>query len=138
MALDTQLLRSSFDLVATRQPRLTSRFYEIFFERYPRARALFGRNTARAQEEMLQRALIAVLDHIEDAQWLVETLGALGAKHVNYGVTEEMYGWVGESLLATLAEVAGADWTPELAAAWTEAYGAISGLMLRGASQVAA
>lgn len=138
MALDTQRLRSSFDLVATRQPELTRRFYEIFFERYPQARALFGRNTARAQEEMLQRALIAVLDHIEDAEWLIETLGALGAKHVNYGVTEEMYGWVGESLLATLAEVAGEDWTPELAAAWTEAYGAISGLMLRGASQVAA
>jgi nitric oxide dioxygenase len=40
-----------------------------------------------------------------------------------------MYGWVGASLLATLAEVAGDEWTPELATAWTDAYGAIAGLM---------
>jgi hemoglobin-like flavoprotein len=59
----------------------------------------------------------------------------MGAKHVDYGVTTEMYGWVGESLLATLAEVAGADWTPPLAIAWTEAYGAIAGLMQMGAAE---
>jgi hypothetical protein len=28
-----------------------------------------------------------VLDHLEDAPWLTDTLGALGAKHVGYGVT---------------------------------------------------
>jgi hemoglobin-like flavoprotein len=26
----------------------------------------------------------------------------LGARHVGYGVTEAMYGWVGDALLATL------------------------------------
>jgi hypothetical protein len=43
-----------------------------------------------------------------------------------------MYGWVGESLLATLAEVAGPAWTREHAEASTEAYGAIAALMKRG------
>jgi hemoglobin-like flavoprotein len=61
--------------------------------------------------------------------WLKDTLGALGTKHVDYGVTREMYDWVGTSLLATLAEVAGPAWTPELQAAWSEAYGAIASLM---------
>jgi hypothetical protein len=37
--------------------------------------------------------------------------------------------WVGASLPETLASVAGDDWTPELAAQWTEAYGAIAQLM---------
>jgi hemoglobin-like flavoprotein len=82
------------------------------------------------QAEMLTGALVAVLDHLEDAPWLVSTLGALGAKHVGYGVTREMYDWVGGCLLATLAEVAGPVWTPELNAAWSEAYGAIASLML--------
>ena len=40
-----------------------------------------------------------------------------------------MYGQVGDALLATLAEVAGNDWTPEIRDAWAEAYGAICGLM---------
>jgi hemoglobin-like flavoprotein len=135
MSLNVALLRSSFDLVVERQPQLTHRFYEILFDRHPRAKALFGRNTAVAQEKMLTDALVAVMDHLEDAPWLTSTLKGLGAKHKGYGVTDEMYGWVGASLLATLAEVAGQDWTPALATAWTEAYGAIAGLMQSGAAE---
>ena len=78
---------------------------------------------------MLTDALVAVIDHLEDAPWLTGTLAALGAKHKEYGVTPEMYGWVGASLLAALAEAAGKDWTPEAEKAWTDAYGAIVGLM---------
>ena len=133
MSLDVQLLRSSLDLVVERQPAITPRFYEILFERYPAVRPLFGRNAAKAQAQMLQEAIVAVVDHLEDATWLEQTLGAMGRKHVDYGVTEEMYDWVGASLLATLAEIAGEAWTREVEAAWTAAYGAIAGLMLKGA-----
>jgi hemoglobin-like flavoprotein len=135
MSLNVALLRSSFDLVVERQPQLTHRFYEILFERYPKAKTLFGRNTGAAQEKMLSDALVAVMDHLEDAPWLATTLKQLGAKHAGYGVTNEMYGWVGASLLATLAEAAGRDWTPPLEAAWTDAYGAIAGLMQSGAAE---
>lgn len=136
MALNATLLRESFGLVTERQPRLVQRFYEILFERYPQVRPLFGvRHGRDKQEEMLGAALVAVLDHLEDASWLESTLEGMGAKHVEYGVTQEMYGWVGDSLLATLAEVAGDDWTPAHAAAWTEAYGAIAALMQAGAAR---
>jgi hemoglobin-like flavoprotein len=134
MALDVTLLRNSFEMVVERQPQLAHRFYEILFERYPQARPLFGRNSGAKQEKMLTDALVAVIDHLEDAPWLTQTLAALGAKHKDYGVTDEMYGWVAASLLATLAEVAGPDWTPRHEAAWTEAYGAIAGLMKSGAT----
>jgi hemoglobin-like flavoprotein len=133
MALDPGLLRSSFELVTERQPQLTKRFYEILFERYPQVRPLFGRNSGANQAQMLQDALVAVMDHLEDASWLTATLTAMGKKHVEYGVTNEMYDWVGASLLATLAEAAGKQWTPQLDAAWGEAYGAIAGIMQQGA-----
>jgi hemoglobin-like flavoprotein len=135
MALNVALLRSSFELVVGLEPRLTHRFYEILFERYPRAKALFVRNAPATQERMLTDALVAVVDHLEDAPWLAATLAQLGAKHKSYGVTDEMYGWVGASLLATLAEVAGSLWSDQLAGAWTEAYGAIAGLMQAGAAK---
>jgi hemoglobin-like flavoprotein len=134
MGLNVPLLRSSFALVVERQPQLTHRFYEILFERHPAAKPLFSRNSAAKQEKMLTDALAAVMDHLEDAPWLVSTLDGLGAKHKGYGVTDEMYDWVGGSLLATLGEVAGPDWSPELAGAWAEAYGAIAGLMKKGAA----
>jgi hemoglobin-like flavoprotein len=134
MSLNVALLRSSFELLVERQPQLTPRFYEILFSRYPQVRPLFGSNASLQQAQMLQEALVAVMDHLEDASWLAGTLEAMGKKHVDYGVTHEMYAFVGDSLLSTLAEVAGPDWTPELAAAWTEAYNAIAGLMQKGAA----
>jgi hemoglobin-like flavoprotein len=137
MALDIDLLRTSFNLVLEVNPNLTTRFYEILFERYPQARPLFGRNAQRAQERMLAEALMAVVDHLEDPAWLGQQLGALGAKHEGYGVTAEMYDWVGDALLATLAETAGSAWTPAHQAAWAEAYGAIVALMRAGVAQAA-
>jgi hypothetical protein len=85
-----------------------------------------------AKQARALNELVAVVDHLEDPAWLTGTLKSMGDRHKSYGVSAEMYPWVGECLLATLAEVAGKDWSPALAAAWTEAYGAISGLMLEG------
>jgi hemoglobin-like flavoprotein len=136
--MDVQLLRDSFGLVLERNDRVTARFYEILFERYPEVQRMFGRNSRPAQEKMLASALVAVVDHLEDAAWLDGTLGALGRAHVGYGVTDEMYDIVGECLLATLAEVAGDDWSAEVEGAWTEAYGAIRDAMLAGAHAVEA
>ena len=133
MALNVALLRDSFELVANTNPAFVRRFYEILFERFPAARPLFPPSALARQAEMLTSALVAVVDHLEDAPWLRDTLGALGEKHVGYGVTREMYDWVGVSLLASLAEAAGARWTPEINAAWSEAFGAIAAMMLAGA-----
>jgi hemoglobin-like flavoprotein len=87
LSLDAQLLQSSFALIAEREPSVTHRFYEILFADYPQARPLFHESRRPAQERMLAEAIMAVLDHLDDAPWLTDTLGALGAKHVDYGVT---------------------------------------------------
>jgi hemoglobin-like flavoprotein len=140
MALDPKALRSSFALIVERAPDMTARFYDVLFARYPSARPLFSHApAARAkQADMLQRALVAVLEHLEDAAWLGEQLAALGAKHVGYGVRPEMYAWVGDALLATLGEIGGSEWTDELQAQWSEAYGVIVSLMRRGEALEAA
>src|SRR5262245_42400404 len=130
--MNLAVLRASFDRIVERHPDVTHVFYDILFERYPQARALFGRNTRAAQEKMLTQALALVIEHVEDASWLSGTLTALGAKHAGYGVTDEMYDWVGECLIAALEQAEGAEWTPEVEEAWLAAYGAIAGIM-RGA-----
>lgn len=130
--MNVELLRQSFELVIDRQPDLTVRFYDILFARYPEAQRLF-KHARETQEKMLAQALLAVVENLDHPEWLGNTLGALGARHIGYGVTDEMYGWVGESLLATLREAAGEHWTAEIAHAWTEAYAAITEAMLAGA-----
>lgn len=138
MSLNIELLRESFEWVTTVEPELTKRFYERLFADFPQTRAMFGRNSGEQQQRMLRDALVAVLDHLDDAPWLSDTLMALGRRHVGYGVTDEMYGWVGASLLGTLSDIAGDAWTPELQEQWTAAYGVITSLMKAGAHATAA
>ena len=84
--------------------------------------------------QAVPQALVAVLDHLEDAPWLQSTLEGIGAKHVGYGVADEMYGWVGECLLAAMSESAGEAWTDEVEEQWLAAYGAITEMCLAGAA----
>jgi hemoglobin-like flavoprotein len=134
MSLDIDLLRSTFALALERQPEITARFYAIFFERYPQVRPMFSRHDPRRQQEMLAQALVLVVEHVDDAAWLENVLRPLGAKHVSYGVRPEMYAWVGECLLAALAEALGKEWDDATAATWTAAYGAIASIMQAGAA----
>jgi hemoglobin-like flavoprotein len=140
MSLAVGTLRKSFSRVIERSPNLTGRFYEILVTRYPQTKPLFaGPNGAldrRARE--LAGALAAVIARIEDAAWLRDTLVPMGARHLSYGLTDEMYVMAGDCLLLALAEAEGADWTPEVRQAWTAAYGAIATLMQEGARRAQA
>ena len=132
VALDVDALRSSFELVIARSPQMTTRFYEVLFQQHPEARPLFG-TSLEAQQEMLTRTLVAVIDRVEDGVWLEGMLRSLGAKHLDYRVTDEMYPWVTGALLTTLAEIAAEEWTPRVALAWSDALDTISRLMIEGA-----
>ena len=63
---------------------------------------------------------------------LTETLGSLGAPHASWGVVAPMYDAVTVCMVAAMAEIGGARWTPQMTDAWIEALDAVSGLMLLG------
>lgn len=131
--MDKHLLETSLGLVDDEEG-LTTRFYELLFERHPAVRPMFS-SDVRPQAAMLRGAIIAVLDHLDDAEWLTTTLGALGAKHAEYGATAPMYDAVAECMLAAMAERGGDAWTPEMTTAWSDALSAVAGLMLAGYPQ---
>lgn len=135
--MDKELLTESLLLVDGQEQELTPRFYDILFERYPAVRPMFSTDI-RPQAEMLRGAIVAVLDHLDDASWLADTLGLLGAKHASWGVTDEMYGAVAECMIAAMTELGGDRWTPAMTEAWTEALGAVAGLMQAGAREAVA
>jgi len=136
MGLKVEMLRRSFERALELRPGVTGRFYEILFARFPRARRLFGRPSAEEQL-LLLLAVDAVIDLLEDAPWLSSTMRGLGGKYAGQ-VTDETYAWIGESLIATLAEALGEEWTPALRSAWAGAYGAVVGLILSGAHEARA
>lgn len=129
--MDAELLETSLALVDTPDDGLTTRFYAILFERHPAVRPMFREDIAQ-QAKMLRSAIISVVDHLDDPIWLTETLGELGARHAGWGVLAEMYDAVTECMVAAMAELGGAAWTPYMTDAWVEALNAVSGLMLLG------
>jgi methyl-accepting chemotaxis protein len=137
MALQTKLLRDSFQAVAPHADRLATVFYRILFERYPSVKPLFADTNMREQRKKLIQAIALVVKHVEHPDQLVPALKAMGQRHVEYGALATHYPAVGECLLAALEEVAGAAWTPRLQDAWSEAYGVVAGIMQEGAAEAA-
>jgi len=131
-SLEAPALCDSFRLAVERMPALGDRFYEKLFARHPAIALLFRRNTPRAQSAMFLSTLMSIVDHLEDAPWLAQHLAALGARHADYGITDNMYTWVGSCLIDTLAEGVGPGWNARIQHAWEAAFAAISEHMRAG------
>jgi len=114
-----------------------SLFYGRLFVIDPSTRPLFAGVAMEKQRKKLLTALsvaVASLDRVEE---LVPTIQDLGRRHVGYGVTDAHYDSVGEALIWTLEQGLGEAWTAEAEAAWTAAYGLLSGVMREAANQAA-
>jgi hemoglobin-like flavoprotein len=130
-----QLLAANLELVSELAPDLIARFYATLFFRNPELKSLFGRRSAAAQERMLLEAVLAVVEHMDDAAWLRRTLRPLGAKHLAYGVKDDMYPVVADALIATLRDASGDAWNDQLEETWSGALGAVATEMIIGARE---
>ena len=135
MSLDLEALETSFDLVAPRGDELMDVFYRRLFEAAPAVRPLFPTDLRR-QKSMLLGALVLLRKSLRDLNAIVPKLRELGARHVAYGAQPEHYPVVGAVLIASLAEIAGDAWSPQLEQAWAAAYDVVAATMLDGAGRV--
>ncbi len=134
MALQIELLETSFQMIAPRGEAFVTAFYERLFTNYPQTRAFFASTNMKEQRKKLLGALILVIQNLRKPEVLTSALKGLGHRHVEYGVRPEHYPIVGTILLETFADFLGDDWTPEYHDAWVQAYEAICSIMLEGAS----
>ena len=84
------------------------------------------------QAKKLFASLVFVVNNLKNPQALTKVLKALSTRHVKYGVLPEHYPMVVSTLLKAMAATLQDYWTPALADAWTEAYSAITEIMLEG------
>jgi nitric oxide dioxygenase len=133
MALDLDALETSFDLVAARGDEVVESFYTRLFATAPGVALLFAETDLNHQKKMLLASLVLVRKSLRDMDDLVPKLRELGARHYSYGARDGHYPLVGETLIASMAEVAGDAWRPRYERAWTEAFALIAAAMLDGA-----
>ncbi len=134
-----KLVQDSFSKVAPISEQAAVIFYDRLFEAAPTVRAMFPNDMAE-QRKKLMATLAVVVNGLSNLEAILPAASALAKRHVNYGAKPEHYPVVGGALLWTLEKGLGEAWTPELAAAWTAAYGTLSGYMISeayGSSQAA-
>jgi hemoglobin-like flavoprotein len=127
------ILETTFAEFAKGGEEAAGLFYERLFALDPSLRRLFVNADMRGQRTKLMAALGLVVAGLRDLGRIVPVLESLGAKHVAYGVEESHYQTVGAALMQTLSLSFGNLFTPEVRAAWTGAYGTVSGVMIEAA-----
>ena len=123
------LVQQSFSKVAPISEQAAVLFYDRLFEVAPAVRAMFPDDMSE-QRKKLMATLAVVVGGLSNLESVLPAASALAKRHVSYGAKPEHYPVVGGALLWTLEKGLGEGWTPDVAAAWTAAYGTLSGYMI--------
>jgi hemoglobin-like flavoprotein len=129
---DIALVRATFDRTWPVASDTADQFYRRLFETAPHLRALF-RGDMHKQGARFMAKLAVLVGSIDTPEQLAALAGALARQHVEYGVQAAHYAAVGAALLWALEQALGEEWTPEVAAAWTGVYEALSRSMIEHA-----
>ena len=124
-----KLVQQSFAKVAPISETAAVLFYDRLFEIAPQVKAMFPADMTE-QRRKLMATLAAVVNGLGDLNSILPAASALAKRHVSYGAKAEHYPVVGAALLWTLEKGLGDGWTPQIAEAWTTAYGTLSGYMI--------
>jgi hemoglobin-like flavoprotein len=127
-----KLVQDSFARVAPISEQAAVLFYDRLFEVAPPVRAMFPDDMTE-QRKKLMATLAVVVNGLSNLEAVLPAASALAKRHVSYGAKPEHYPVVGGALLWTLENGLGDAWTPEVAEAWTAAYGTLSGYMIEEA-----
>lgn len=122
-------IQSSFAKVVPISEQAAALFYGRLFEITPAVKPLF-RGDLEEQGRKLMGMLGAVVNGLGNIETILPAASALAKRHVDYGVKADDYEPVGAALLWTLERGLGAQWTPEVKAAWTEAYTVLANFMI--------
>lgn len=129
------LVQTSFKKVAPIADAAADIFYDRLFEMDPALRSLFPEQMGDQKKKLMQMLATAVTN-LHQVGAIVPAVQDLGRRHVAYGIKPEHYDTVGGALLYTLEKGLGEDWTPEVAAAWTDTYVLVATTMKDAAAEV--
>ncbi len=118
---EIDMVKTTFIQILPQADEFGPKFYEHLFGLDPALKEMFKEDIA-VQSKKLMRMLATLVAGIDSLETIVPTLEALAIRHVGYGVRDEHYNAVGQSLLWTLDQQLGEAFTPQVKNAWTATY----------------
>jgi hemoglobin-like flavoprotein len=125
------VVRESWNRLRGREERVAAGFYARLFSLEPELRHLFVLTDMEGLREKLTATLGLILDHLDDPALLAGQVRASAKRHAAFGLGVREYRLGGEALLWSLSRELGEAYTPEVQAAWAEAYTLLADLMLK-------
>ena len=106
--------------------KITSRMYQLLFERYPMTKSMFKKDNSKG----LAMALLLYAKNIENIDAISSQLDAIATSHVKAGVSKEMYKWVKECLRDAMVEVLKIPPSSNIISAWMKAYDYLASILI--------
>ncbi len=130
------LVQSSFAQVKAISAQAGKLFYDRLFETRPDFKPLFSSADMETQQRKLMSTLAVAVEGLRHPEEIISKVQELGRSHQGYGVKPEDYDAIGATLLWTLEQGLGDDFTPEVRRAWEVAFQFLSNIMINAAAQV--
>ena len=130
-----RLVRESWAMMAPVRDDVVKAFYARLFESAPSLQRLFASTDMVEQRKKFGAMLTEIVRVIDAPELLVSEVAASGRRHVSYGVKDRDYEDVGAALVWALSHSLGDKFTPEMQAAWREAYALLAAVMRRAAAR---
>lgn len=123
-------VKQSWKIFRSMDPHLIGdAFYSKLFSDHQGLKKMFP-NDMKAQYRKLIDMISAIVSRLDQLESITADIEAMAIRHVQYGVKEEQYAMVGESLLWTLERGLGSQWNAALKEAWTNCYTELAEVMI--------
>ena len=125
----------SFELAAERCEDLTPLVYRRLFREHPEAETMFRTEGSElVKGSMLALTIEAILDFAGERSGNFRMIECEVSSHDAYGTPRDLFVAFFGVIAATLRELLGADWSPEIDAAWRKLLDEIEGMVAQHAT----
>ena len=114
-----ELLKKTAPLFWEKKLEVTTRMYQILFQRYPETKSLFKEFRAK-QPNMFVAALMAHMMSIDDPEVLLSFRVGIARSHVMAGVQEKHYPLLGDALNSAMRELLSNEFDEQTFQAWEQ------------------
>lgn len=131
---NVSLVQESFKKLVPNADQVGLTFYGRLFETFPEVRPMFAEDIGPQSKKLVQM-LALVVNGLHKLDAILPAVKDLARRHKGYGVVEAHYEAVGLTLIWTLRRGLGDAFTQEVEGAWSEAFKALSGVMIAAANE---
>lgn len=121
------LIKESVDRLRPQSQQFSTLFYQSLFRRMPALEGLFRDDPAVRLAKFT--SMLSTFANARNFDKLIPAIRGLAKRHTGYGVHREHYQHSRAAMLDALSEGLGAEFTPELRAAWEKVLDMMIGVM---------